>query len=223
MFNNAGILEMTASSGTATVDFVLQNTSATLSNASAGSLELSGGGSFSGSTIVSGTVGINNGSFTAAAGSALGAPSGGAGSLKVTAGTFSLAGAFLAANVLTVAGGLLSGPGTLSAGSEVNWTGGSIGVGLTNAGTLTIAGSGSEVVSGTLTNTGTIDVTGAGTIAPDASGAAINNQAGAIFDFQAAATLSNYDPGVGYPGTCSTTPACWRGPPAQEPQPSPMC
>ena len=61
---------------------------------------------------------------------------------------------------------------------------------LTNAGTLTISGS-SVILDGTLTNTGTVDVTSAGTIYVEYDDATINNQAGATFDFQADATLSN--------------------------------
>ena len=61
---------------------------------------------------------------------------------------------------------------------------------LTNAGTLTISGS-SVILNGTLTNSGTVNVTGAGTISVNPDDATINNQAGATFDFQADATLSN--------------------------------
>ena len=209
-FNNAGTLEKTAGSGTTTIDFLLNNTAATLSNTSTGSLELSGGGTIAGSTIVNGTVGVNS-SFNAAAGSTIAAPSGESGGLQITGGTFSLAGT-VTTSIVTIAGGALNGTGsgTLASGSQVTWTSGTVegtltgagtmdltGTGakslsgtLTNAGTLTISGS-SVVLTGTLTNSGTVDVTGAGTISVDPSVATINNQAGATFDFQADATLSN--------------------------------
>ena len=117
------------------------------------------------------------------------------------------AGSIVVSQPLTISGNLILASGTLGgsgaisvAGGGSQFSGGTLSGNVTNAGTLTVAGSRTKTLGGTLTNTGTIDVTGAGTIAPDASGATINNQAGAIFDFQAAATLSNYDPGVGYPG-----------------------
>jgi RHS repeat-associated protein len=109
----------------------------------------------------------------------------------VTGGAFSLAGTVSAGITLTVAGGTLAGTGTLASGSKVIWNSGEIAGSLTNAGTLTAAGTGSESIGGTLTNTGTIDVTGTQTIyLASGSGATIDNEAGATFDFQADATLS---------------------------------
>jgi hypothetical protein len=64
---------------------------------------------------------------------------------------------------------------------------------LTNAGTLTTSG-GTDYLTGTLTNTGTIDVTDGGAISTYNSTATIDDQAGAVFDFQSDASLSiNYD------------------------------
>ena len=225
-FNNAGTLEKSAGSGTTTIDFLLNNTGGTLSNTSPGTLELSGGGTIAGSTIVSGTVGINS-SFTAAAGSTIAAPSGGSGGLQITGGTFSLAGT-VTTSIVTIAGGALNGTGsgTLASGSQVTLSSGTVagtltsagtmdltGTGaktlsgtLTNAGTLTISGS-SVILNGTLTNSGTVDVTGAGTISVNPSVVTINNQAGATFDFQADATLSNVYIGNGatYPTAFNNT------------------
>jgi hypothetical protein len=188
-FNNAGTLEMSAESGTSTVDYPLNDTGTV--EADSGTLALSGGGALSGSVIVGGTVEVNS-SITVAGGSTIGPPGGGSGSLQiVSGGVLSLTGTVSAGNVITVAGGTLTGPGTLESGSHVTWSSGEIGGSLINAGMITAAGAGSETLSGTLTNTGTIDVTGAATIGVAPGGATINNQAGATFDFQADATLSN--------------------------------
>ena len=93
---------------------------------------------------------------------------------------------------------------------------------ITNAGTLTIAGVGTEALGGTLTNTGTVDVTGSVTIDLAAyTGTTITNQAGAIFNFQADATLSLNDPGFNQNGRLprSTTWEPWsiRPDPARPP------
>ena len=136
--------------------------------------------------------------------------------MQITGGTFSLAGSFSTGIILTIAGGALAGTGTLASGSQVTLSSGTVagtltnagtmdltGTGaktlagtLTNAGTLTISGS-SVILNGTLTNSGTVDVTGAGTIYVDPGVVTINNQAGATFDFQADATLSNVYTGNG--------------------------
>ncbi len=191
-FNNAGTLEMTAGSGTSSVGFALNESGATsvLSNASAGTLSLSDGGSIGGTVTVSGAETLAGGTFTVADGTTIAPPSGGSGSLQVAGGTLSLAGS-LSTTVLAIAGGTLGGIGTIAAGSQVTWSGGTLAGAVTNAGTLAISGN-EEYLGGTLTNTGTIDVTGSGAIYAYASNATINNQAGAVFDFESNGLLSNF-------------------------------
>ena len=94
------------------------------------------------------------------------------------------------------AGTLAAGSGGFTNGGIMTWAGGTLSGNVSNNGTLTISGS-SVILNGTLTNSGTVDVTGAGTISVDPSDATINNQAGATFDFQADATLSNVYIGSG--------------------------
>ncbi len=186
-FNNAGTLEMTAGSGTATVGFALNESGATsaLGNSSSGTLSLSDGGSFGGTATVSGAVTLANGTFTVADGTTITPPSGGSGSLQVAGGTLSLAGS-LTTTVLAIDGGTLAGTGTIAAGSQVTWSGGTLAGAVTSAGTLEISGN-VEYLGGTLTNTGTIDVTGSGVVYAYAPNATINNQTGAVFDFQSSA------------------------------------
>jgi RHS repeat-associated protein len=190
-FNNAGTLEKTGTTGTTSINFALNDTGGTVSNASAGTLDFSGGGTITGSMTVSGAVGITGGWFSVADGSTIGAPSGGIGSVQLAGGTVSLAGS-LSSTILTVGGGTLTGSGTLASGSAITWSGGTIAGGLTNAGTLNVAGTGNMLLAGTLTNAGTIDVTGTGGIYAEAANTTINNQAGATFDFQADTSL-NYN------------------------------
>ncbi len=191
-FNNAGTLEMTAGSGTSSVGFALNESGATsvLSNSSAGTLSLSGGGSFGGTVTVSGAVTLAGGTFTVADGTTIEPPSGGSGSLQEAGGTLSLAGS-LSTTVLAITGGTLAGTGTIAAGSQVTWSGGTLAGAVTSAGTLAISGN-VEYLGGTLTNTGTIDVTGSSDVYAYADNATINNQAGAVFDFQSDGTVFNY-------------------------------
>jgi RHS repeat-associated protein len=187
-FDNGGTLEKTGGTGTSSVQFAVNSSGGTFTNTSTGSLRFSGGGVLSGATIVSGSININGGTFSAADGSAIAAPVGGTGSLQVGGGTFSLAGSF-STNVLTITGGTLTGPGSIASGSQVSWTSGTLAGTLTNQGTITAAGTGEMDLSGTLTNTGTIEVTGTGYIFSLTSGTTINNQSGAVFDFQSDAGL----------------------------------
>ena len=93
---------------------------------------------------------------------------------------------------LILASGTLGGNGAVSvAGSGSQFSGGTLSGNVTNAGTLTVSGTATDFLCGTLTNTGTIAVTGAGLIYAYAHDTSIINQAGATFDFQADASLSN--------------------------------
>ena len=133
---------------------------------------------------------VNGGTAALAAGTPV------ASTLQLTSGTVTLTGVVTVPS-LTMSGGTLTGSGTLGAASQVTWTGGTLSGPLTNAGTITVAGTGYKALTGTLTNTGTIAVTGSGRIYAAANGVTITNQAGAVFDFQADAGLSNYDPNFG--------------------------
>ena len=156
-FNNSGTLEKTAGSGTTTVSFPLDNTGGTVAITSPGTLNFSGGGTFSGTMTVSGTVNISSGTFTAAAGSTISSPSGGTGDLEFSGnGTLSLGGS-LSTNIVTIAGGTLTGSGIIASGTQTTWTSGEVAGSLSNAGALTVSGS-VVLLAGTLTNTGTIDV-----------------------------------------------------------------
>jgi RHS repeat-associated protein len=172
VFNNAGTLERTAGAGIAKTTFSVNNTGTIAGNS--GTLQLNGGGS-----------GAGNDQITAA-----------------NSGTVSLAGNFSG----TFAGsGTGSGAVQLSnfvgtgGGATLNFTGGvlqltdTVGGLVTNSGTMTLVGTNDLKIGGTLTNTGTIIDAAAQLIRANAPNTTINNQAGAIFDFQDAAYL--YDNG----------------------------
>ena len=92
---------------------------------------------------------------------------------------------------LILASGALGGSAALSvAGSGSQFSGGTLSGNVTNAGTLAISGN-EEYLAGALTNTGTIDVIGSGEVYAYASNATINNQAGAVFDFQSNGSVGN--------------------------------
>ena len=175
-FNNAGTLERTAGTGTATISFPVSNTGTIQGNA--GTLLLTGGGS--GGT--SGNPGLVNAgtSGTVILGGSYSGTFAGSGTGSVVLSDFTGAGATLDFT-----------------GSVLEWAniqnGPNLAGTITNKGTLAIAttttpNNGLEL-TGTLTNTGAIVVTGTNTIFANATGTTINNQAGGSFDFQGAAYL----------------------------------
>ena len=154
---------------------------------------MSDGGSFGGTVTVSGAVTLAGGTSPSPTAPPSHRPAAARGRCKWPA-NLSLAGS-LSTTVVAIAGGTLAGTGTLAAGSQATWSGGTLAGAVTNAGTLAISGN-EEYLAGTSTNTGTIDVTGSGAIYAYGSNATINNQAGAIFDFQSNGSLGNP---YGYP------------------------
>ncbi len=167
--NNAGILETSAGSGTTTIVFAVTDTG--LIEDESDTLDLTGGGSGGSSAAIDAATGatvILSGNFSGDfAGS-------GSGSVQLSGFTGTGTGATLDFT-----------------GSLLQWTGGSLAGTITNAGTLTIAGNSSLALAGTLNNTGTIDDTNTNQVYASASLTTINNEAGATFDFQAAASLNN--------------------------------
>jgi hypothetical protein len=208
-FNNAGTLKKSAGSGTTSIQFPFNDTggsvlvatgnlafsaaatfSGTTTLGGAAALNLTGGGSFAGTATLAGAVSLNAGTYTLADGVSLG----GSGALQLNGATVSVGGVVTVAS-LNMAGGTLGGTGTLGAGSHVTWADGAVSGAFTNAGTLTItAGTSTKTLTGTLTNTGTVAVTGGSAIFPGSNGVTINNQAGAVFDFQANAGLESRIP-----------------------------
>ncbi len=172
-FNNAGTLERSTGSGMATISFPVNNTGTIAGDS--GTLALTGGGSGNGSdTITAAAGGIVSlgGSYT---------------------GTFagSGAGSVLLAQVSTFTGAGASGVTLNFSGGVLQWMQGALGGTVTNAGTLTISGSSNQPLTGTLANTETIIDTSTSAVYAAADGTTINNEAGATFDIQAAATLSS--------------------------------
>ncbi len=169
-FNNAGLLERSTGSGTAEVDFPVNNTG-TIEGHS-GTLTLDGGGSGGSNDTVTATAGgivILSGSYTGTfAGS-------GAGAVQLSNFTGGGSGA-----TLDFSGGVLQ------------WNTNGLGGTITSAGTLTISGNAAQPLTGTLNNTGTIVDRSTGYIYANASGTTINNLAGATFDFQSATSVITF-------------------------------
>jgi RHS repeat-associated protein len=172
-FNNAGTLERSTGSGTATIAFPVSESGTIQGNS--GTLLLAAGGSGAGGSVNAGTGGtvILSGSYS---GSFTGS---GTGSVDLSD--------FTGTNA------------TLDfSDSVLQWTptqiGRNLGGTVTNTGNLTIATTttpnNSLNLTGTLTSTGAIIVTGTNTIYANASDTTIENQVGGTFDFQAGATLS---------------------------------
>ena len=173
-FNNAGTLERTAGSGTASISFPVADSGKIESDS--GTLEFTGGGS--------GGPGIVNA---------------GTGAAVILAGTYS--GAFTGSGAGTVYLSDFTGSAaTLDfTGTVLEWSptqdGRTLAGTVTNSGSLTIATTTSPNnpvdFAGTLTNTGFIVVTGTNHILANANGATINNQAGGTFDFQGGSYLDS--------------------------------
>jgi hypothetical protein len=186
---NAGLIEKTAGSGTATIYAVLVNNSGTL-DAAAGTLSLA--------TVATADT---NGTFDAAAGATLDL-TGNAGITFTENGTFTGAGA---GTIMLDNGTLAAGPtgATLNipTGLAFDWSGGNISVPtnttLTCNGTLTLDNPASSVIlqgGGTLQNNGTINQAGAGGLTLESPNnnvaTTLVNAAGATYDFQADSYIS---------------------------------
>ena len=156
-------LTVTIDSGSQSVNTLLTESNATLS-LSGGSLAVAGGAEIYGSFQVSGSVTLD-GTFTGESGS----------EAQLSSGT------------------LTGGAGGVTVDfPDFQWAGGSLIGPVTNLGTLTVTTSGVSL-AGTLTNAGSIVLDTGVTVyqASPSSGASIINQAGATFDLQGTADLSN--------------------------------
>ena len=178
-FTNAGILEKSAGTGSSTISLPVTNTGSIAGDS--GTLQLTGGGSGSGTDTINatmpGTVALS-GSFSGTfAGSGSGAVD-------------------LSSNGLVFTGTGASGVTLAFTGGVLQWNAGNVAGNVTNAGTLTISGSSTLGLSGTLTNTDTILDSSTGTVSAN-TGTMITNEQGATFNFQADASLENSNGATG--------------------------
>ena len=168
--------------GTGTMEFTSDPSGMPFNNAgtvnvSAGTLQLTSGGSNSAAINVSaGAVANFSNSYTHAAGSSLN----GAGTVQFSGGTQTIAGAVTMAGILDFTSGTIGGPGNLTATGTVNWTAGTIAsTGLTDvasSGTLNIGGTESFVyLQGVLENDGTVNWLGSYYSYIEMSNGTINN------------------------------------------------
>src|SRR5262249_36317668 len=131
-------------------------------NVQASTLDLQGGGTSTGSFVLTATTTVD---FDSTSYTLNGASISGAGTGRVVSGTTFATGAVSALN-FALTGGTLDGSGTLTVSGTLSWTAGD----MVGAGTTTVANGGSGTLSGTsnkrlgrtLTNQGTIDYTGSG-------------------------------------------------------------
>ena len=131
--NNAGTIRHTGA-GTSTVSVPLHNSGSI--DVQAGGLVFSGGGSFSGSSTLTGDVGLGGGTYMIDSGASIG----GAGRLVLQSGNITIDGDVSVSN-LGMTGGTLSGTGNITATDSFVWTGG------------TMSGTGKTIVASTATGT----------------------------------------------------------------------
>ena len=131
--NNAGTIRHTGP-GTSTVSVPLHNSGSI--DVQAGGLVFSGGGSFSGTSALTGDVGIVGGTYTIVSGASIG----GAGRLVLQSGNVAIDGEVSITN-LAMTGGTLSGSGNITATDSFVWTGGAM------------SGSGKTIVASAATGT----------------------------------------------------------------------
>ena len=219
-FNNQGILEKSADTGSDTTNFdaVLDN-SGTVQVLS-GTLSLQGDSTDTGSFTVSGgaTLGFDSGAATLGSGSIIsgaGTVEIGGGTVNVNAGsTYNVSGLTtinsgtvnfnsgnnITTGTLTQSGGTLTGSDTVTVSGLLTWTGGTesgTGTTVANGGlAITASNAAFTILDGrTLTNAVTATVNGIGNQYLDiGDNAVLNNLPGATFDFQADVTLrTNYE------------------------------
>ena len=177
-FVNAGLLERSTGTGTATISFPVID-SGTIEGDS-GTLLLTGGGG-GGSVSSPGNVNAGTGGNVILGGSFSGAFAGsGAGAVQLSNFTGNDATLNFSGSVLQWAN---TQNGNILAGTVANKGAMTIAVPTSTNSNLSL--------KGTLTNSGSIIVTGTNVVYADTSSAAIVNQAGATFDFQGPANLYN--------------------------------
>jgi fibronectin-binding autotransporter adhesin len=204
-FNNGGTVTKSGGTGITQLNsFAAFAQSGGSLNANAGTLELQGGASITGGAVnVPATLRLD-GNATFAAPVTLTA----AGTLHVSSGTTTMNAAYTNVGATTVSGGTLSlanasttnafnfsgggtlaGAGSLTVNGPTSWTNGILATTLVNPATRTasLAGTGTSLnltTGGTFDNFGTANWS-SGTINGAATGAVLNNNAGALFDMQA--------------------------------------
>ncbi len=177
-FTNEGTLKKSSGAGTSNVGFTFNNTAT--AEVDTGTLAPTGGGTSTGVKFVvaSGAAyDLTGGNTYTYAGTETGS---GAGTVYLSSGHLATdaAGATfdLPAGMFRWNGGYLDGSVTVASGSG-----------------LTIDGTNNELLTGTLTNAGTVALVGSGgQVYGYSGGAAIDNQAGATFDFQGDGYLRSY-------------------------------
>ena len=189
-FSNNGTFKKSGGTGTTTFEPVFNNTGVV--QVQSGTLDLTGGGTSSGSfDAASGTtLDFGGGTHTLNTGATFT----GAGSSRVVGGTATVNGAATAANFAQT-GGTLNGGNTLTVSGTFNWTGGTMsGSGTTSiasGGTLTFSGGSTKTLSGrTIDNAGTAILKDAGEF-DLRDGAVFINQAGGVFDAQSDAFIDH--------------------------------
>lgn len=188
--SNAGTVSKSSGSGVSNFDVPFNNTGAL--NVNSGTVQLSRGGSHTGSALSVGagaTLNFNGGVHTLD-----GVILGGSGAVQISSDSVKVTGAGVAINAsttLALAGGTLAGEGNVTVNGTLNWSGGSItGSGaLTINSSLNISGGSNKTLKGrTLTNAATTTWSGAGNFSVENNGVFLN-QAGALLHIQSDAVL----------------------------------
>jgi hypothetical protein len=199
-FNNAGLVQKTAPSGTATIGVPFTNTGTV--DVQTGTLTLTGGGTSTGAFTLAATTTLNiSNTYTLAGGSVTGAgtvtvptsstlvasaDSPSVANLALSGGTLTAsAGANLRVGALTFSSGTLGGPGAVTVTGSLNWTNGV----MTGPGTTTLNGTSALPVQGVFSRVDGRTVNNAGTAAPPASGGSFMLANGAAWNNLPGATL----------------------------------
>jgi hypothetical protein len=188
-FDNAGTFRKSVSTGTLTASGVSFNNSGAV-EIQAGTLRLAGG-SATGTFDAPATTSLEwSGTFTLTPGAQLN----GAGLYKIIGGTL-IGNTTLMVGNLDLSTGTLDGTGAVTISNAMNWTGGNMsGSGRTiipPGGTLNLSNAGAVVlITRILENGGSVLWTGAGGMIMEV-GAVITNRAGALLDYQSAASFGS--------------------------------
>jgi len=188
--NTGGVIKKSAGSGSAAINFAVDNTAGATIEAQSGTLALNNGGAVSGAYSVSSgaTLSLLTGTFTTSGSPTLTGPgifsiAGGA-SLALNAGTFTMSGSPTVSGSVSIAGGTLD----AGAGVDVTWTNVNLSSGsITGAGTVRVSGTfnwtGGTIAGGLrVLNSGSVP-----TISCSAADCLLN---GATLQVQASATFS---------------------------------
>jgi hypothetical protein len=181
----SGTLTVGAGSTLAVSGLYIQNSSGTLTVQSQAAVNLSGGGSISGSLGIAAdaTLNLTGGSFTLAGGTSFTDT----GLLQLSGAAVSIPGTLSVPN-LELDSGTLAGAGALTVTTALTWTGGTQGgtgsTTLAGAATLTLSGTGTRALDQRALNlAGTTTWTDGGTLSL-ANGAALTNQGTGVFTSQ---------------------------------------